>query len=93
MKKRKIVKDYLSVKDYLRSEKIWDTVEMKYMGDYHDNYFQKDVLQLADVFEMFTGTCLKYYRLDPCHQFSSPGLSWDAILKMTGVKLEKKIRH
>ena len=39
MKKRKIVKDYLSVKDYLRSEKIWDTVEMKYMGDYHDNYF------------------------------------------------------
>ena len=24
-----------------------------------------------------------------CHYFSSPGLSWDAMLKMTGVKLEK----
>ena len=33
--------------------------------------------------------CLKFYGLDPCHYFSSPGLSWDAMLKMTGVKLEK----
>ena len=32
---------------------------------------------------------MKYYRLDPCHYFSSPGLSWDAMLKMTGIKLEK----
>ena len=44
---------------------------------------------LADVFEKFIYTCLKYYELDPCHCFSSPGLSWDATLKMTGVKLEK----
>ena len=46
-------------------------------------------MQLADVFEKFIGTCLKYYGLDPCHYFSSPGLSWDVTLKMTGVKLEK----
>ena len=58
------------------------------MGDYHDHYLKKDVLQLADVFEKFIGTCLKYYGLDPCHYFSSPGLSWDAMLKMTGVKLK-----
>ena len=44
---------------------------------------------LADVFEKFISTCLKYYELDPCHYFSSPGLSWDAMLKMTDVKLEK----
>ena len=62
---------------------------MKNMGDYHDHYFKKDVLLLADVFEKFIDTCLKYYGLDPCHYFSSPGLSWDAMLKMTGVKLEK----
>ena len=24
-----------------------------------------------------------------CHHFSSPGPSWDAMLRMTGVKLEK----
>ena len=27
--------------------------------------------------------------LNPCYYFSSSGLSWDAMLKMTGVKLEK----
>ena len=27
--------------------------------------------------------------VDPCHYFSSPGLSWDAVLKMTGIRLEK----
>ena len=70
-------------------EKIWDKFRMKNMGDYPDHCLQKDVLLLADVFERFIGTCLKYYRLDPCHYFSSLGLSWDAMLKMTGIKLEK----
>ena len=63
---------------------------MKNVSDYRDHYSQKDVLLLANVFEKFIDMCLKYYRLDPCHYFSSPGLSWDATLKMTGVKLEKK---
>ena len=44
---------------------------------------------LADVFEKFIVMCLKFYELDPCHYFSSPGLSWDATLKMTDIKLEK----
>ena len=44
---------------------------------------------LADVTEKFISTCLKYYSLDPCHYFSSPGLSWDAMLKMTKLELEK----
>ena len=26
--------------------------------------------------------------LDPCHYFSSTGLSWDAMLKMTGIELD-----
>ena len=52
------------------------------MGDYHDHYLKKDVSQLADIFEKFIGTCVKNYGLDPCHYFSSPGLSWDAMLKM-----------
>ena len=59
------------------------------MGDYHHHYLKKDVLLSADVFEMFVATCLRFYGLDPCHYFSSPGLSWHAMLKMAGVKLEK----
>ena len=70
-------------------EKIWDNFHMKNMGDYFDLYLKKDVLFMADVFEKFIDTYLKYYGLDPCHYFSSPGLSWDAMLKMTGVKLQK----
>ena len=31
---------------------------------------------------------LKDYGLDPCHYFSSPGIFWDAMLKMTGIQLE-----
>ena len=58
------------------------------MGDDHDHYLKKDVL-LADVFGKFIYTCLKYYELDPFHYFSAPGLSWDTMLKMTGIELEK----
>ena len=78
-----------SLKDYLTCEKIWDKFEMKTMGDYHNHYLKKDVLFPADVFEKFIDACLKDCGIDPCHYFSSPGLSWDAMSKMTGVKLEK----
>ena len=70
-------------------ERIWDKFKMKNMGDYHDHYLKKDVLLLTDVFEKFIDTCLKYYELNPCHYFSVPMLSWDAMLKMTGVKFKK----
>ena len=32
-------------------------------------------------------TCLDYYGLDPFHYFSSPRLSWDAMLKITKMEL------
>ena len=49
---------------------------------------KSDVLLLADGFENFRSTCLQYYKLDPAHYFTSAGLSWSAMLKMTGMKLE-----
>ena len=85
----KISHGHISIKDYLTCEKILNKFKMKNMGDYHDHYLKKYILLLADVFEKFIKTCLKYYELDPCHYFSSPGLSWYAMLKMTDVKLEK----
>ena len=62
---------------------------MKNVGDYHNHYLKKDVLLLTDVFGKFMDTCLKFHGVDPCHYLSSPGLSWYAMLKMTGVRLEK----
>lgn len=54
----------------------------------HDHYVLTDVLLLADVFERFRDMTLDYYKLDACHYFTSPGLAWDAALKMTGVTLD-----
>ena len=49
-------------------------IKMNAMGDYHELYLKIDVLLSADVFEKFINTCLEYYRSDPCHYFSRPGL-------------------
>ena len=58
------------------------------MGDYHNLFLKTDVSLLADVIEKFINTCLGYYGLDPCHYCSPPGLSWDAMLKMTEMELD-----
>ena len=73
---------------YKHAQNVWNTFNLKNMGEYHDLYLKSDILLLADVFENFRKTCLQYYKLDPCHYFTSPGLSWDAMLKMTDIKLE-----
>ena len=51
-------------------------------------YVQSDTLLLADVFENFRNMCIKVYELDPAHFLSAPGLTWQAYLKKTGIKLE-----
>ena len=61
---------------------------MKAMEDYHDLYLKTDILLLADVFEELRNVCLEYYELDACHYFSGPLLSWNAMLEMTGAKLD-----
>ena len=80
---------HISNEQYLHLQNVWNTFSFKIFKDFHNHYLKKDVLLLVDVFEKFISTCLKYYNLDPCHYFSAPGLSWDAMLKMTKVKLEE----
>ena len=46
---------------------------MKIKDDYHDDCLKSDILVLADVFDKFIDTCLKFCGLDPCHYFSSLG--------------------
>ena len=74
--------------EYDHAKKVWNAFMIKTMGEYHDLYLVSDVLLLTDVFENFRKTCMQYYKLDPCHYFTSPDLSWDAMLKMTNIKLE-----
>ncbi|XP_068680384.1 uncharacterized protein [Montipora capricornis] len=80
--------EHISGEDYKHAQTVWETFMLKTMGEYHDLYLKSDILLLADVFENFRKTCLQYYKLDPCHYFTSPGLSWDAMLKMTNIKLD-----
>ena len=61
---------------------------IKNLGEYHDLYVQFDTTLLADVFENCREKCLEIYELYPAHFLSAPGLSWQACLKKTGVKLE-----
>ena len=62
------------------------------MGDvklqHYDHYLITDILLLADVFQNFRKMSLETYGLDPIHYYSLPCLSWDVMLKYTGVELE-----
>ena len=84
------LKDYcIYDEDYCRAIDVWNVFSIKNLGEYHDLYLKTDLLLLCDVSEKFIDVCLKDYGLDPCHCFSSLELGWDAMLKVTGIKLEK----
>ena len=78
----------ISDEDFDHAQRIWKEFGMKNLGEYHDLYLKSDVLLLADVFEEFRNVCMENYSLDPAWYYTSPGLSWDALLKHSGVKLE-----
>ena len=79
---------HITEDEYDHAKKVWKTFKIKTMGEYHDLYLGSDVVLLTNVFKNFRKTCMQYYKLDPCHYFTDLGLSWDALLKMTNIKLE-----
>ena len=84
----KLNDEHITDEEYANAQRVWEAFECKNLGDYHDLYVKADVALLADVFENFRNICMEKYGLDLAHYFTSPGLSWDALLKMTGVELE-----
>jgi len=77
-----------SIIPILHVKAVWEAFGCKTMGDYHDLYLKTDVALLAVVFENFQNLCQEQYELDPANYYTSPGLSWDALLKKTGVEIE-----
>ena len=84
----KLSDEHINDGDYTHAQKVWATFGCKTLADYSDLYCRTHDLPLADVFETFRKMCLRQYGLDPAHYYTSPGLSWDALLKTTGVELE-----
>ena len=80
---------HVSDEQYLHLKNICKIFNLNTFEDFHNHYLKKDILLLAESFEKFISTSLKCYNLDSCHYLSAPGLSWDAMLKMTKVKVEK----
>ena len=58
------------------------------MGDYHDLHITTDMLLLVGVFKNFRRMCRQNNGLDPANYYTAPGLSWDARMKHTGIKLK-----
>ena len=75
-------------KEFDHAKEVWDYFGCTTLGKYSDLYLKIDVLLLADVFENFRDVCMRAYNLDAAHYFTAPGLSFDAMLKFTGQKLQ-----
>ena len=84
----KLNNEDISDEDYTHAQRVWEAFGMKTLEKYHNLYNKLDVLLLTDVFENFRDICIKNYKLDPAHYYTAPGLSWEAALKITDVKLE-----
>ena len=65
----------ISEKGYFKANNVWNVSKINTTDNPHDFYLKTDILLSADMFEKLINTCLHYYRLDPCHYFSSPKLS------------------
>ena len=78
----------ISNSDYHHAQQVWESFNIKTLGEYSDLYVLSDTLTLADVFENFRNLCLDAYGLDAAHFYTAPGLAWQAALRCTGVQLE-----
>ncbi|GIY31239.1 hypothetical protein CDAR_473651 [Caerostris darwini] len=78
----------ISDEDYKHAQNVWKSFNINNLREYSELYVKTDVLILADIFEKFRDVCLKTYKLDPAWYFTAPGLSWNAMLKKTRVKLD-----
>ncbi|GFX83941.1 uncharacterized protein TNCV_4286611 [Trichonephila clavipes] len=83
-----LTNETVSDDDYAHCQNVWKSFNLKTLGEYHDLYVTSDVILLADVFQNFRQLCLNFYKLDPCHCYTAPGLAWQACLYMSRVKLE-----
>lgn len=79
----KIQEKSISVEEHKFASRMWDLYEIKNLSEYCELYCMIDTLLLAEIFQKFRKTMLKFGGLDPSHYISLPGFGWDIMLKTT----------
>ena len=82
-----LTEEDISETDYTHAQKLFNHFNMTGLGDYHNFYLLANVLLPADVFVNFRDVCLQH-GVDPSHNNTSPGLSWQTVLKMMDMELD-----
>ena len=75
----------ISDKNYEHVFNFWKAFKINPLKDYHDLHLEVDVLLLACVFGTLEKESIKSFELDSAHYVSTPGYSWDAMLRFTDV--------
>lgn len=83
-----LIEEDCTHEDYSHAQNVWSHFKCQNLRQYLEHYMVTDVLNLADIFERFRSDSRRHYGLDPCHYFTLPGFSWDAMLKITNIRLE-----
>ena len=78
----------ITKEEYKHAQDVFFIFKCKNIKDYLKLYLKIDVLLLCDVFESFREKSLINYALDPAKFLTAPALSYQAMLKKTGIKLE-----
>ena len=78
----------ISDNDYENVQFVRERMKLNTLGDLHHHYVLTDVVLLVDVMERFRDMCMVNYSLDCLQYYTSPGLSYDAAIKMTNVSLD-----
>ena len=74
--------------DYVRAQRVWKAFDCNTLQEYMELYVCLDTLLLAAVVESYRQSTHRHFQLDPMHYLTAPSMCWDAMLKITGVKLQ-----
>ena len=74
--------------NYAHAKRVCKDFEIKKLGEHHDLCVQSNTLLLTYVLQGFGNMYHEIYKLDPAKKFSAPGLTRQAALKKTKVKLD-----
>lgn len=84
----KLTETAITKEEYARAQQVWEKAHCSTLKDYMELYVMLDVVLLACVFEKYRVSTLTHFGLDPAHFVSTPSMCYNAMLKLTRVKLD-----